>query len=97
MVDKKMQKEATKEKYNEGNVTRAFLRSEKGFKFLLKIGKMGRQGTNAVKEVDKLIDLFSTWTNSFPVRKNLKVSKYEFLKSVEDFCLQNENVDGIFD
>lgn len=97
MVENKETKEAAKEKYNEGNVTRAFLRSEKGFKLLFKIGNSVRRDVNATEEVDRLIDLFSTWTNSFPVRKNLKVSKYEFLKSVEDFCLQNENVNGIFD
>lgn len=81
-----------KPRYNEKETTSKFLLSEKGFPFLLSIGKAANFGSqNIIEEIDKLIDFYSCWTSSFPVRKNLKVSKYDFLKSVEDFCAKKEN------
>lgn len=42
------------------------------------------------RRIDEVIDFFTIWTKNFPVRKNLKMSKYEFLKIVEDFCSKPE-------
>lgn len=101
MEEKKIQKRGRKlpvvtneekKRYNETEATKGFLISEKGLKFLTNIARNRRFGkSELVKEIDNLIDVYSTWTVSFPVRKNLKVSKYDFLKSVEDFCLKKEN------
>ncbi len=87
-----------KNRYNEREVTQNFLKSDKGFKLLLKIRKNTRfdsDSSDIIHTIDGLIDLFSTWTGSFPVRKNLKVTKYDFLKHVEEFCLKKENADEI--
>lgn len=85
-----------KPRYNEKNTTTEFLLSTKGFQFLLNIGRSASFDTqNPIEEIEKLIDFYSSWTSSFPVRKNLKVSKYDFLKSVEDFCAKKENLQEI--
>lgn len=85
-----------KPRYNEKDTTVNFLKSQKGFPFLLNIAKNTSFGSeNILTEVEELIDFYSSWTSSFPVRKNLKVSKYDFLKSVEEFCLKNESIQEI--
>lgn len=85
-----------KPRYNEKDTTVNFLKSQKGFPFLLNIAKNTNFGSeNILTEVEELIDFYSSWTSSFPVRKNLKVSKYDFLKSVEEFCLKNESIQEI--
>ena len=63
-------------RYNEKIATVNFLKSSKGLPFLLQIGKSTNFGSeNILKEIEQLIDFYSSWTSSFPVRKNLKVSK----------------------
>jgi len=88
---------ATDPKYNERKIIKRFLSSDRGFKRLLQIGKKYKFGGTAdiLDEIDGLVDLFSTWTVSFPVRKNLKVSKYDFLKHIEVFCADKENNEGL--
>ncbi|ELA41285.1 uncharacterized protein VICG_01658 [Vittaforma corneae ATCC 50505] len=91
----------TKKRYNERDITKNFLRSGKGFKLLLEIGRKYKytnsysSSSDVLKEIECLIDIYSTWTGSFPVRKNLKISKYDFLKHVEDFCLERENAEDL--
>lgn len=93
--------DAQKKRYNETDITRSFLKSDKGFSLLLKIGgkhkyTSGYNGpSDVLKEIECLIDIYSTWTGSFPVRRNLKISKYDFLKHVEDFCLEKENAETL--
>lgn len=93
----KSQKETIKApRYNEKETITKFLKSEKGIPFLLNIGKTTSFRTeNTQEEIEKLIDFYSSWTSSFPVRKNLKVSKYDFLKNVEEFCMKKENLNEI--
>lgn len=92
------------ERYNESNIVKKFLNSKDGIKFLInsQSSKVQLDSTildtnntlsdknNIYKRIDDFIDFYTCWTRSFPTRKNLKVSKYEYLKSVEDFCSKNE-------
>jgi hypothetical protein len=84
-------------RYNESEIIRSFLGSTKGIPFLISAREAkwhehesaaGRQGLK--ERADNLIDFYTSWTNNFPVRKNLKVSKYEFLKFVENFCSKSD-------
>lgn len=79
-------------KYNEKNTTKEFMLSDKGIPFLIRVGADFKfYKNNQSKDIENLIDFYCTWTSTFPVRKNLKMSKYDYLKSVEDFCLNREN------
>lgn len=83
--------ENLEKRYNEKDATKEFLSSEKGFKLLYKIGKPISKEDNTISKIDQLIDNFCTWAGSFPVRKNLKITKYDFLKHVENFCMEKDN------
>ena len=82
-----------KKRYVESKELEKFIKSKEGLSFLITKTKDKKfsLNSNILEQVDFLIDHYTTWTSSFPVRKNLKVSKYDFLKSVEDFCSKNEN------
>lgn len=94
--------EGTKQtpRYKESEVITKFLDSNSGISFLIDPQARGhcveddsdmqKEGKNIYDRVDDIIDFYTAWTNNFPVRKNLKVSKYEFLKSVENFCAKPE-------
>lgn len=92
-----LRKEQTGEpRYKESDVIRKFLLSKMGIPFLIRA--MKRQNfcsSNIISQVDYLIDFYTTWTSSFPVRRNLKVSKYDFLKHVEDYCSRSDAAGGL--
>lgn len=81
------------EVYNEKTIVNRFLTSKSGFPFLDsfqgKSSDIPKTAKQVIHRIDEIIDFYTTWTQNFPVRKNLKVSKYEFLKSVEAFCAKN--------
>lgn len=83
-------------RYKESDIIRKFLGSGKGIPFLIdsqrarQVPASSMHSRDLYRRVDDLIDFFTCWTNNFPVRKNLKVSKYEFLKCVENFCAKAE-------
>lgn len=85
-----------KERYKESKIITDFLSSKQGIPFLINSQKQRTRDTPNLrsadlhKKIDDFIDFYTCWTNDFPVRKNLKVSKYEFLKSVENFCSKSE-------
>lgn len=92
----------TKERYVESTATKNFLASQHGIPFLLTRFDEAHETHGQTKDVslydriDNLIDFYTTWTNSFPVRKNLKVTKYEYLKHVEEFCQKNDIYDEFY-
>ncbi|KAI4292715.1 hypothetical protein PAPHI01_1989 [Pancytospora philotis] len=85
-------------RYKESEVIKKFLDSRAGIPFLLNPRALQstsrplsrRDGDDIYARIDEYIDLYTSWTSNFPVRKNLRVSKYEFLKSVENFCSKSE-------
>ena len=85
-----------KTKYNESEIIKKYLKSPSGIPFLMNCYESNKSLTNTsqdynlFEQVDELIDFYTTWTRNFPVRKNLKVSKYEFLKKVEEYCSKKE-------
>lgn len=87
-----------KKRYNESKVIIQFLSSKNGIPFLLSFpdrqsfsGKSTHTHSKTVEDqADDLIDFYTTWTSNFPVRKNLKVSKYEFLRTIENFCAKKD-------
>lgn len=93
---KTQKKENVLPRYTEKDIIRKFLQSMNGFPLLIEIGKKYKysESGDILDDVEGLIDMFCTWTRSFPVRKNLKVSKYDFLKHVEVFCSDKDNVEG---
>ncbi|KAI5178982.1 hypothetical protein PAEPH01_2584 [Pancytospora epiphaga] len=94
----KNQKDKKAKRYNESEIIRTFLGSSEGVSFLAgardvmcRESGMGAARSSEMKErIENLIDFYTSWTNNFPVRKNLKVSKYEFLKFVENFCSKSD-------
>ena len=90
-----LEKEEPKKRYNEKIETEKFLKSNEGLLFLIDKTRNFKFDSkqNIILQIDNLIDFYTTWTVSFPVKKNLKMSKYEFIKSVEDFCCDNNKED----
>ena len=90
--------EAEKQKrYSEKDVMKKFLVSGKGITFLVDHvnrkppHRNARRNKEAVEtEVDNLIDYYFAWIHSFPVRRELQMSKYEFLKYLEGFCTKSD-------
>ncbi|KAI5150884.1 hypothetical protein ENBRE01_1764 [Enteropsectra breve] len=85
-----------KDRYNENKVIAAFLNGSKGIPFLLdskrdapEIHGKGKE-SDIVEKIDEIIDFYTCWTSSFPSRKNLKITKYEFLKYVEKYVAKSE-------
>lgn len=93
-----------RKRYNEKEIIKRFLVSEKGIPLLVDNVREGRRGTGGVcpnresmrREVDNIIDYYFGWINSFPVRRGSAMSRYEFLKYLEDFCMKN-NAMSLFD
>lgn len=83
-------------RYKESAIIKKFLGSRQGIPFLIGQQKTrsyehaDAPGTDLHAKIDSIIDFYVAWTSNFPVRKNLKVSKYEFLKCVENFCSKSE-------
>lgn len=80
-------------RYNEKDAIKKFLVSGKGITFLVDHinRREARRDTHYSKqaieaEVDNLVDYYFAWIHSFPVRKEMQMSKYEFLKYLEAFC-----------
>lgn len=99
MEKKKSEIQEKKPRYNETQIITKYLKSKNGIPFLFESLQKTRsfnsqsttgQGLEMDQKIDELIDFYTCWTRNFPVRKNLKMSKYEFLKTVEDFCAKNE-------
>lgn len=79
------------EKYNEKKIVTEYLKSQNGIeflsnKFVLKTEK------SIIEKVDDIIDFYITWASEIPVRRNLYLNKYEWLKKVEEFCEKYTNV-----
>ncbi|CAD26350.2 hypothetical protein [Encephalitozoon cuniculi GB-M1] len=103
-----MSKEETKEgakqkRYNEREIIKRFLVSEKGITFLVdhvnrksscKDTRLSKELME--KEIDNLIDYYFAWIHSLPVKRSMKMSRYEFLKYLEDFCRKND-VSNLFE
>ena len=94
---KEKEEKAKKERYCDSKTMTQFLSSKEGVPFLLSQRESQPGDARSIEtaktvyqKIDDLIDFYTTWANNFPVRKNLKMSKYEFLNSVEDFCAKNE-------
>jgi hypothetical protein len=95
-----------KKRYNEAEIIKKVLVSEKGLMSLVDHARKDkarghddpRSCSNAAlkNEIANIIDYYLAWINNFPVRKASKVSKYEFLKHLEDFCSRTE-VEKLFD
>ncbi|AFN83459.1 hypothetical protein EROM_080370 [Encephalitozoon romaleae SJ-2008] len=90
-------------RYNEKETIKKFLVSSKGISFL--VDHVNRESSNEdvrpnkksiEKEVSNLIDYYFAWINGLPIRKNMTMSKYEFLKYLEDFCRKND-VSNLFE
>lgn len=104
-VNETLDKKETEEnvRYVESKVFENFIQSKNGLSFLIEKINETKISENKISEtkflknenilgqIDFLIDYYTTWTSTFPVRKNLKISKYDFLKTVEDFCSKSEN------
>lgn len=90
-------------RYNEKETIKRFLVSGKGISFLVDHVNRGSFNEGAhpnkksiEKEVSNLIDYYFAWIHGLPVRKNMSMSKYEFLKYLEDFCRKND-VSNLFE
>lgn len=82
---------ASNPRYKESDVIKRFLLSKMGIAFLVRAMKgQVSNHPDIISQIDYLIDFYTTWTSSFPVRMNLKVSKYDFLKHIEDYCSRND-------
>eukprot|EP00866_Antonospora_locustae_P001354 jgi/Antlo1/1354/1146 len=76
----------------------AFLSSEKGITFLIdrakeaKIqaatGQGQRRDTGYI--VDEVLDFYATWSFGCPIRHNNKLSQYELIRKIEDYCCRPE-------
>lgn len=91
--------ETQAKRYVESTELKTFLEGKGVFKFLVESikDKTLFTQTKILEQCDFLIDFITTWTNSIPVRKNLKLSKYDFLKNVEDYCIKSEMDDILTD
>lgn len=97
---KTAEKSNGKKRYNEKDVVKRFLVSERGITFLVDHAREGKRvvgevpicpGKKAMREqVTNIVDYYFAWINHFPVRKNMRISKYSFLKHLEDLCSKKE-------
>ncbi len=85
-----------KNRYCESRIVEEFLQSKDGISFLInsqnevESNKSQKRKKTLYSKIEDLIDFYTTWGNTFPVRKNIKISKYEFLKSIEAYCNKKE-------
>ncbi|ORD97534.1 hypothetical protein HERIO_607 [Hepatospora eriocheir] len=78
-------------RYNENAAMKEHLMSEKGLKFLVEASKNKNvSDVSILEKIDALIDFYVTWANNFPVKKNIKMTKYEFLKRIENFIKETD-------
>ncbi|KAH9410983.1 hypothetical protein HK407_09g13970 [Ordospora pajunii] len=95
--------DSTHKKYNESDVIKKFLVSSKGVSFLVdhvnrkRLYESNRASADTImKDVDNLIDYYAAWIHSFPVRRSMQATRYEFLEYLECFC-ERADVCGLFD
>ncbi len=82
--------EETKKRYNKKMIMGSFLKSSKGIKFLIDSSDLQLNTNLSIHDkVDNIIDFYTTWSSQFPVRENMTVTKYEFLKEIQEFCKKN--------
>ncbi|ADM11973.2 uncharacterized protein Eint_080370 [Encephalitozoon intestinalis ATCC 50506] len=90
-------------RYNEKEIVKKFLVSEKGIAFL--VDHTNRTSSEEDvrlneklirKEVDNLIDYYFAWIHGLPVRKSMNMNRYEFIKYLEEFCMKND-VSNLFE
>lgn len=78
-------------KYNEKILIKKFLCSKDGLKFLNSNTNIKQNKERDIdKEIDNILDYYMAWTMKMPVRKSSKMTKYEFMKYLEDFCEKNK-------
>lgn len=86
-----------KPRYNEKQITKNFLSSQDGIKFLsdnINIkSKLSDNIYDLQKDVTNIIDFFVAWSNKFPLRRADKMSRYEFIKFIEDWIDKNDMLD----
>ncbi|AFM98742.1 hypothetical protein EHEL_080370 [Encephalitozoon hellem ATCC 50504] len=95
-MDKKETNVMSKQKrYSEKETVKRFLVSNKGISFLVDHVNRGSSSESffhskklVEREVSNLIDYYFAWIHGLPVRKSM--SKYEFIKYLEDFCRKND-------
>jgi len=91
-------------RYNEKEIVKRFLVSEQGVTFLINHARRDRKIRHSAKpdkkairdQVNNIIDYYLAWVNKFPVRRSMRVSRYEFLRHLEEFCSKN-NILDLFD
>lgn len=93
--------QAKESRYKESDIIMRFLQSKMGIPFLIRAAKKRSPSSSSsiISQIDSVIDFYTSWTSSFPVRRNLKMSKYEFLKHVEDYCSKSDvaaSLDSLF-
>ncbi|KAL6122259.1 hypothetical protein NUSPORA_00726 [Nucleospora cyclopteri] len=85
IFNQKEEQKKPKNVYNHKKLMENFMKSNEGLTFLANSFKLNEDRT-LLEKIDDVIDFYTAWATEFPVRKNLLVDKYEFLKEVEDFC-----------
>ncbi|EOB12430.1 hypothetical protein NBO_444g0009 [Nosema bombycis CQ1] len=90
MDNEKKENKVKPPRYNEKSLIKKFLCSKDGVQFLNSgIKKTHGKDFDVETEIYNLIDFFVAWSLKFPVRKSSTMSKYEFIKYLEDFCDKN--------
>lgn len=87
-----------KQRYNESEAMQAFLSSEKGITFLIDRAKEAKiqaatvhgQRRDTSYIVDEVLDFYAAWSFGCPIRHNNKLSQYELVKKIEDYCCKPE-------
>lgn len=68
-----------------------FCKKEDGLRFLVENFRLNAEHS-LIEKIDYIIDFYTAWASKIPVRKNLQMSKYEFLKHVESaFVSKSKN------
>lgn len=78
-------------KYNEKKIVTEYLKSQNGIEFLSNKFILNTE-KSIIEKVDDIIDFYITWASEIPVRRNLYLNKYDWLKKVEEFCEKHTNV-----
>lgn len=87
-----------KPRYNESEAMQTFLSSEKGITFLIDKAKETKiqavtghgQKRDTGYIVDEVLDFYAAWSFGCPIRHNNKLSQYELIKKIEDYCCRPE-------
>ncbi|OQS55543.1 hypothetical protein EHP00_553 [Ecytonucleospora hepatopenaei] len=82
--------ESKKPKYSDKKNLFDFFKEKEGLQFLIDNFKLNKNHS-VIEKIDYIIDFYIAWASRIPVRKNLQMNKYEFLKYVENNFVNKHN------